>query len=49
MRIFVDMDGTLAKWNNVEFEELFEEGYYRNLEADEKILNEVNICTIWNK
>lgn len=42
MRIFVDMDGTLAKWNNVEFEELFEEGYYRNLEADEKILNEVN-------
>lgn len=42
MRIFVDMDGTLAKWNNVEFEELFEEGYYRNLEPNMKILNEVN-------
>ena len=42
MRIFVDMDGTLAKWNNVEFEELFEEGYYRNLEPNENILNEVN-------
>lgn len=42
MRIFVDMDGTLAKWNNVEFEELFEEGYYRNLEPNMNILNEVN-------
>lgn len=42
MRIFVDMDGTLAKWNNVEFEQLFEKGYYRNLEPDMEILNEVN-------
>ena len=42
MRIFVDMDGTLAKWNNVEFEQLYEEGYYRNLEPNQDILNEVN-------
>lgn len=42
MRIFVDMDGTLAKWNNVEFEQLFEEGYYRNLEPNKELLNEVN-------
>lgn len=42
MRIFVDMDGTLAKWNNVEFEQLFEEGYYRNLEPNKKLLDEVN-------
>lgn len=42
MRIFVDMDGTLAKWNNVEFEQLFEEGYYRNLEPNQELLNEVN-------
>lgn len=42
MRIFVDMDGTLAKWNNVEFEQLFEEGYYRNLEPNQELLDEVN-------
>lgn len=42
MRLFVDMDGTLAKWNNVEFEELFEKGYYRNLEPNWDIVNEVN-------
>lgn len=42
MRIFVDMDGTLAKWNNVEFEQLYEEGYYRNLEPNQKLVDEVN-------
>lgn len=42
MRFFIDMDGTLAKWNNVEFEQLFEEGYYRNLEPNEDILSDVN-------
>lgn len=42
MRIFVDMDGTLAKWNNVEYEQLFEKGYYRNLEANRELVDEVN-------
>lgn len=42
MRFFVDMDGTLAKWNNVEFEQLFEQGYYRNLEPNEDILIDLN-------
>lgn len=42
MRIFVDMDGTLCKWNNVEFEQLYEEGYYRNLEPNWDIVNEIN-------
>ena len=42
MRIFVDMDGTLAKWNNVEFEQLYEKGYYRNLEPNRNIVDEVN-------
>lgn len=42
MRIFVDMDGTLAKWNNVEYEQLFEQGYYRNLEPNNDILSDVN-------
>lgn len=31
-RIFVDMDGTLAKWNDVATEVLYEKGYYANLE-----------------
>ena len=35
------MDGTLAKWNNVEFEQLFEEGYYRNLEPNLALINDV--------
>ncbi len=42
MRIFVDMDGTLAKWNSVEYEQLFEQGYYRNLVPNQDILNDVN-------
>lgn len=38
MRIFFDMDGVRAKWTPVEYEErLYEKGFYRNLEADEKI------------
>lgn len=42
MRLFIDMDGTLAKWNNVEFEQLFEKGYYRNLEPNAELVSEVN-------
>lgn len=49
MRIFVDMDGTLAKWNNVEFEQLFEQGYYRNLKPNMDIVNEVNKLISMNK
>lgn len=41
MRLFVDMDGTLAKWNNVAFEQLYEEGYYRNLEPNKRLLNDI--------
>lgn len=42
MRFFIDMDGTLAKWHNVEFEQLFEQNYYRNLEPNKDILIDVN-------
>lgn len=42
MRIFVDMDGTLAKWNNVELEQLLEKGYYRNLKPNQDLLDDVN-------
>lgn len=41
MRIFVDMDGTLAQWNNVEFEQLFEQGYYRNLKPNQALIDDV--------
>lgn len=41
-RIFVDMDGTLAKWNNVESENvLYEKGYYENLQPNENLLNAI--------
>ena len=40
-RYFIDMDGTLAKWNDVQFEELFEEGYYKNLEPNINVVNTV--------
>lgn len=43
VRLFVDMDGTIAKWNNVAFEQLYEKGYYRNLEPDNDILQEVKM------
>ncbi len=43
MRLFVDMDGTIAKWNNVAFEDLYQEGYYKNLEPDSAILDEVKM------
>lgn len=41
MRIFIDMDGTLAKWNNVEFEQLFERGYFRNLDPNKALIRDV--------
>lgn len=40
-RIFVDMDGTLAKWNNVKTEELYEKGYYENLVPNDRLLNNI--------
>lgn len=43
MRIFVDMDGTLAKWNNVAFEDLYKQGYYRNLQPDKAIIDEIKL------
>lgn len=40
MRIFIDMDGTLAEWNNVGYEQLFEKGYYSGLKP-ERVLEDV--------
>lgn len=42
MRIFVDMDGVLAKWGSIEYEEkLYEKGYFRNLVPDQNIVSHV--------
>lgn len=41
-RLFVDMDGTLAAFHHVEtFEILLEEGYYRNLEPQQFVVDAV--------
>lgn len=41
MRIFIDMDGTLAEWKNIESnKELYQEGYYYSLKPNINILKE---------
>ena len=35
------MDGTLVEWNNVAFDKLYEEGYYRNLEPNERLYTDI--------
>ncbi len=43
-RLFVDMDGTLAEFKIVEYQEqLFEEGYFRNLKPHENVLEAVKL------
>lgn len=37
-RLFVDMDGTLALWQYVSREKLYEQGYYRNLKPHDNLL-----------
>lgn len=41
-RLFVDLDGTCAKWFVVAEEQLFEKGYYRNLPEYENVVAAVN-------
>ena len=40
-RLFVDMDGTLAVWNNVYLEQLYEPGYFRNLPPLDRMIQKV--------
>lgn len=40
--ILFDMDGTTFRFHNVEFRQLFEKGYFRNLEPMENVINAVN-------
>ena len=41
-RLFVDLDGTCALWQPVAEEELYEQGYYRNLPPYENVVKAVN-------
>lgn len=41
-RLIFDMDGTLAKWNAVSDEQLFEKGYFENLEPNLNLVVAVN-------
>ncbi len=41
MRIFIDMDGTLAEWKNVKSnDELYQKGYYESLKPNPHLLEE---------
>lgn len=43
IRLYIDLDGTLAKWmTGTSEEELLEEGYYRSLPPELFLVNEVN-------
>lgn len=37
-RLFIDMDGTICKWKAATVEELYEPGYFLNLEPDAALL-----------
>lgn len=42
VRLFVDMDGTLAMWHPTKkLEELYEEGYFKNLEPYEEVVEAI--------
>lgn len=41
-RIFIDMDGTLARWKEAsKTDELYEQGYYYNLEPNQKLIDDI--------
>lgn len=40
-RLFVDMDGTLATWQQTKYEDLFEAGYFINLPPYEQVIEAV--------
>lgn len=41
IRLFIDMDGTLAEWKNIKSnDELYQKGYYESLQPNEYILKE---------
>lgn len=41
-RIYFDMDGVMARFHNVKFEELLEKGYFLNLEPMQEVAKAVN-------
>ncbi len=45
IRVFFDYDGTLAKWNDIPFEECFKPGYYRNLKTMDNMVKAAEILS----
>lgn len=46
IRLFVDIDGTMAKWKAVEFyEELLKPGFYLNMEPNYNLIDALNIVS----
>lgn len=44
IRIYIDMDGCIAKWNTeASIEDTFEPGYFASLEPDESLINAVKM------
>ena len=41
-RLFVDMDGTLCEWRQVDTEELYKEGYFERLRPQQGVIDAVN-------
>lgn len=39
MRVYFDMDGTIAKWRDVPMEESRKPGYYTDLEPETELLD----------
>lgn len=38
IHLYIDMDGCLAKWQNVSIETLYKKGYFASLDPDEKLI-----------
>ena len=42
IRLFVDMDGTLAQWMNVDQSEIYKKGYFLNLPPHQEVVDAIN-------
>lgn len=45
IRIYFDMDGTLAEWRNVAIEAIYEKGYYASLCGHENVIGAANVLS----
>lgn len=50
MNLYVDLDGTLARWNkNASFEDLLKEGYFLSLEQERSLVEWINAAALRDK